>query len=364
MKDCKSCIKSIHTSDSRLGVRNADRIIESLSMQYLNAEYSDIKYKETKAPFEAFLYSLNQNESWLHKDAITTYRRSANDKLDEIIGEELKIINELDDIYKYVSVGEYYIDDQDGDDLSWWQSVSSVNMNIENRNVFLSGLVTNYGTKTKKIKVIGSVNVREKSKNMWGAQNKIIPKSGEYYAEVEPGKSARFVIMTEYTSKAKNEQIFFWGENSYNVYIDRDAPAKIELEYYDGTISPSLINRQQELVNAYQRTGNVETRKTQWENRYMKSDYATASDIEFEYGEWTTSGGWFDNLPTDATRAKKVKFQCPQNSNRPGDYQNLWIGTTKSGKYVLDLNVCGLFSNPKLNSFSEAQDKLVDCTCY
>jgi len=318
------------------------------------------KYVENYSPsalkYADFKNEVDREDERLAIEAEET-RRRAYEKLIE---------DELDDIYKYVDVeGQFLIDEQSGDDLNWWQSVWSTNVATENRNVFLSGRIKNYGQKSKKVLIKGVVNIRIKEKSMWGSSNEVEQLGDDFYMTLGPGQSKEFVILCKYTSKAKSEQLLLWGENSYFVNIDRDDPAKVELEYFSTSPSQSILTQQNRLVEAYQRSGNVVTRKTPWENVYRKSRHATRNDIEFEYGEWEKRSifSW-SNPPASAVSGRKVKFQCPQDSDRPGDYISEYVGIESDGIYVTGTNVCGLLSTKEFSTFDEARDKTVECSCY
>lgn len=360
--DVIKIILSIQKNKENLTTSDAKRLITTTQDQYLKKVYNKTTYEDDSQ--NQFIEYVNDNKKWLGTETCEKYLSKAKNRLKKNKKEREILENELDDIYRYVGLdGQYMIDEQDGDDLSLWQSLWSSNVSTENRNVFLSGKMKNYGKKSKKIKITGTVNIRKKEKSMWGSKNNLIKQNGDFFMILEPGESKQFVIMTKYTNKAKNESHFLWGENSYNVFIDRDDPAELEIEYWEGSISQSTMEEQSNLVNAYRSSGNITKKETSWENNYMRSDYATKSEIEFEYGDWTT-GGWFSDLPAECERGRKVKFQCPQDSKRPGTWISEYVGVMSNGNYRTGVNVCGLFSSPKFETFEEAMDKTVECSCY
>ena len=361
----KSLSTSLNALSNDFGNSNYNRLINSAHEEHLSNKYESTPSRVSA--YKNFINHINKNDDWLSNTVSSDFKYKANKFIIEE-NERIRLIEEeLDDVNKYVGVvGEYYIDEQVGDDLNWLQSIWSVNVSTENRNVFISGTVKNYGAKSKRILLKGNVNIRTKSKAWYGSSNKKSYISGNYYVDLSPGGSEQFVIMASYTSKARNDSHILWGENSYSVFVDRDEPVEFEFEYSDGSVSTSTLDFQNKLKNSYIQTGNITTKETMWKNEYQRSDYNTRDEIRFDIGDWENNGIFSSGIHTDADKGKEVSFQCPMDSKKPGAYISEYIGLKRNGKFVTGINVCTFIfgSEPTFDTFEAAKWKTVECMCY
>jgi hypothetical protein len=265
-KECKNFILAIK-NNSNIPERPKNEFIASASEVLLSKKYEGTNTTDrSQKDFISFV----RNNSWLSQVKADTYIKRANNQIQINANRRYLVENELDDVYKYVSVTGHSYEDADGEELGFWDGILSTMAERINKKLFLKVNVTNYGSKEKKVKVIAYLNMINESESIWGKSKKKSQLKKEYILNIPPNTTSREMLVEyNYQIKYKDERSI-WGRNYYYYGPDMDLKREEKLfdfriEYYDSYIPSSQEILKREAEKSYQNR----TRGRSSGSRYM-----------------------------------------------------------------------------------------------
>ena len=273
-KDVMYILSQLQKHKNTIGFENAKRLVKSTQSKYVDNIYRSVDKDDNS--LNSFIQFINENNKWIGAEHSNNIIKKAKNQIYLNNKAEVDRKNEVDNIYNYVFLEEGYINELKGDDLTLWQNIWSSIADAENKNVFISGYLVNYGNLPKTVKLTTQLNMQEETKSIWGHSIEDYVKAKDYFCTLAPGEKHYFTNLLQYTKKYKNEYSI-WGQNFYEIRINQENPVENFLEYYDEPISESVLNEQKKLVSQYQNAGNIGT----------KSGYKSAYAISSEGNEYT-----------------------------------------------------------------------------
>lgn len=273
-KEVMYILSQLQKHKNVIGFDNTKRLVKSTQSKYIENIYNSIDKDDNS--LNSFIGFANKNKKWIGAEYSSQIIKKAKNQIYLNNKAEIDRENEVDNVYNYVYIEDGYINELKGDDLSLWQSIWSSIADAENKNVFISGYLVNYGKLPKKVKVTSILNLEEESKSMWGHSIEEFTRTSDYFCTLAPGEKHYFVNLLQYTQKYKNEYSI-WGQNFFEVRINQENPAENIIEYYEDPITDSMLESQKKLNDQYKSAGNIGT----------KSGYKSAYSVDSDGNEYS-----------------------------------------------------------------------------
>lgn len=214
----KHFIAHMNNLSNEIPAINRKKWIADASRIYLRHAYA----QKDKSDYDqnTFISDI-ENLNYLDRSELQNYISKATYQLERNANQRYLVENELDDVDKYVYVKSIDLKLADGKDLSFWDQLVSVNLHVENHELYVIGQIKNTGSKPKKLKVNVVLPMVKKSKSLLGSSHNEYTLEEDTYVTIDPNSTGEILVKFDYKFKVK-EEYSFWGENSFYQGVDTD----------------------------------------------------------------------------------------------------------------------------------------------